>query len=254
MQASLAYRAGIISNILYEGIAAAAIMILWVAIFRDQSKIGPYNFQTLLIYFLFMPFVGGLTSASLSEWFGDNIRTGFFSNQLIKPYKIWITAFMREFAFKIQYVFAIGPIYVFIAIGMLMYFNSLVFSLTGVIFALLFSLLGFIFHIIFDMSLTWLAFWTTEIWWFKHLKKILFSVFGGRRFPIDFFSGNLLFVAEIMPFKFIYFVPLSYFLGIRKPQMFFNDCVNIIFWSLFFGLLGIFLWKKGLKKYEAYGN
>lgn len=201
-----------------------------------------------------MPFVGGLTGVSLSDGFGEDIRTGFFSNQLIKPYKIWITAFTREFAYKLQYLLAVGPVYILAIIGIFSFYYSSTINPTSIFLALLFVIFGFLFHIIFDLAISWCAFWTTDVWCFKHIKKIFFSVCGGRRFPIDFFSGSLLLAMEIMPFKFIYFIPLSYFLGIRKTQMVLIDTISVVTWSAFFASVGIILWKKGIKKYEAYGN
>lgn len=254
LQTSLSYRANILGSIIYEVIAASSIMILWLAILKNQKTVGTYTFQTLLFYYALAPFVGGLTHVSLSEKLGEEIRYGNFSTQLLRPMSIWTSAFFQEIAYKLNYIATIAPVYALITIAL--FFTSPIFSinLATIILGILFCGLGFFLHVFFDFMLSWGAFWLTDIWCFRHVKKIFFSIFGGRRFPLDFFTGNLYLLMEFLPFKFIFFLPLTYFLGLRKSTSIAPDLVSWLLWSTAFLFAGYVLWRKGVKKYEAFGS
>jgi ABC-2 type transport system permease protein len=254
LQASVTYRANIVGSSVYEIIAASSIMILWFAILKNQPTIGIYTFQILIFYYALAPFVGGLTHASLVDYLGEDIRSGAFSNYLLKPYQVWTSFFFQELAYKFNYLVSIAPVYFLIVCGLLSFLPFHLISVQTILISLLFCLLGFLLDVFLDFIIYWSAFWLVDVWCFRHVKIILRYIFGGRRFPLDFFSGTLYVVMEFLPFKFMFFIPLTYFLGLRKFSNITSDLISWFFWSAIFLFLGFLLWRNGLKKYEAFGN
>jgi len=100
-----------------------------------------------------------------------------------------------------------------------------------------------------------LAFWMDETWSLIHFKIILFSTFGGLSFPIDLLQGHILRLFEFLPFKYLYYIPVSYITGKRLPdEHLLIDIIGIVVWMMVLVLLVNYFWKKGLKRYGAFGN
>jgi ABC-2 type transport system permease protein len=160
---------------------------------------------------------------------------------------------MQELAYKTNTVIFIIPIYSGAILLSLVLLNIHV-DVINIVIGIIFAIFGFFLHYFMDLAIVWMAFWMTDVWCFEHVKRIAFNILGGRRFPLDLLSASLRTVAEFLPFKFFYFVPISYFVGTRSSEFILKDILSLICWSLVFIAISIFLWRKGIKKYEAYGN
>lgn len=254
LAAGLEYRADMVGTLVLDLISLVSILILWTAIFSGQKQVGNFNFNESILYFSLNPLIGAFTYVFISEDLGYEIKRGALSNYLLKPFKLYIDAFCRAVASKINYFFVGFPVYFLIFI---LFATKLGHSGIGPITVLLFFVsivFGFLLHFLIDLSLCWWAFWIGDIWAFKHLKRILFLAFGGISFPINIVSGRLRSIIELLPFKYMYYIPNTYLLGKREIYNLPIDILGIIIWSLIFILINNILWSSGVKKYEAYGG
>jgi ABC-2 type transport system permease protein len=121
-------------------------------------------------------------------------------------------------------------------------------------YALFISMCAIALHFALDLAIAHLAFWVVDTWAFQHLKNITFSMVGGFNFPYDILSKNVRIIFEFLPFKFFYYTPISYILGIRSGvTALTQDLLQMILWTMLFIVIASLLWKKGLQKYGAYG-
>lgn len=250
----LEYRADMIGTLILDLISLASILILWIAIFSSQKQVGGFKFSESILYFIINPLIGAFTYVFISEDLGYEIKRGALSNYLLKPFRLYIDAFCRALASKVNYFFVGFPVYflMFLFFTAKLGYSSI--NLTTILFSFISILFGFILHFLIDLSLCWWAFWVGDIWAFKHLKRILFLAFGGLSFPLDIVSGYLRTVIELLPFKYMYYVPNSYLLGKRLISNLPIDILGVIIWSVIFILINQVLWSAGIKKYEAYGG
>jgi len=248
------YRANLVGIILLEFISLGETFVLWIAIFRNESEINGFTLQSTLLYYLLVPLIGFITKVNISKDRSLEIKNGSFSNHLVKPYNLWLTSFIETCARKIQTLILIVPLYLIVLTVFSLTITSLNFNVRNIILTVVFSTGGFLLNFIIDIFISWLAFWVTDIWSFEHFKYILFAIFGGLSFPFDLLSENIRCIFEILPFKYFYYIPISYFLGKRNINLLANDTISILIWSLIFILLAFISWKQGLKKYESYGN
>lgn len=79
------------------------------------------------------------------------------------------------------------------------------------------------------------------------------DVFTGRWFPLTLMPKLLFQVSKILPFQFIWYYPTMYLLGKTEVVGLENAVFLMTGWTAFLLFLAILLWKKGLKKYSAYG-
>ncbi len=124
----------------------------------------------------------------------------------------------------------------------------------GVVLGALMIIIGFLMHFALDLMMTWLAFWIGDVWTFKHLKNIVFLIFGGMIFPLEFVSGPLRTLFEFLPFKYMYYLPVAYLLSKRGIEYLFSDLIGAVLWICIFIILSQMLWNRGLRKFEAYGG
>ncbi len=251
---TLEYRTNFLGRLVVEGFSVASFLVLWTSVYRTNESVAGYNLSEALLYYIVIPLVSFITMCTISDEIAPTIKSGFLSNLLIKPYNIWTASFFETLGNKISVLLVTSPLYLaaFIYIG---YFTTTSISSAGIEFALLFGILAFVMHFFMDLLIAWTAFWVDDTWAFYHAKYITFAILGGASFPLEFLPHTLQTLFNILPFKFIYYVPTSYFLGKRDPRMYFTqDLLQLFAWSLLFAAIGYFIWKKGLKRYAAFGG
>jgi ABC-2 type transport system permease protein len=254
LSTSISYRADLVGTLIIELLSVSSAIILWFAIFRTNEQVGGYSLEQIVLYYILVPFVGFFTNVNVSRNLAQSIRQGDLSNQLLKPYKVWLGSLMEAVSKKIMYVFITFPLY-----GLLMYILSRkgllsthLFNLNNVLMGFSIVILGFLLNFVFDLFVSWLAFWFHDVWSFKHFKRILFSILGGISFPFDLLPVKVRALFDLLPFRFFYYTPISLLLG--KSTFTLRDALVLAFWGLFFVFLSSIFWRKGIKRYEAYGN
>lgn len=253
VSASYEYRAQLAGIVIQETVSVGSILILWIFIFSTRDSIGSYSFNDTVLYYIFIPIVGFMTKASISNKHGPEIKDGDLSKDLLKPYNFSLGYVFQDLGKKINWLLLTSPLYVLIYFivskSINVRINPLVIApfLLIVIFALGMNL-------IFDLLVTWTAFWFDDVWSFTHFKRVAVLIFGGVRFPFDLIPENIRYIFEILPFKFLYYIPNSYLIGTRGTTNLIPDLLQVSIWAIIFYLFGQLLLNRGLKKYGAFGN
>lgn len=251
---AITYRANLFSTLILEAISVSSVLVLWLAVYRTQSHVAGYDFSAAITYYLVIPVIGFITQVTLSDQLSREIRSGFFSNYLLKPLRFWQASFTGVLATKLNYLLLVSPI----ILSVLIYLDvSGLVTLTpsAVLSALVMAMLAFVFHFVLDLAISFGAFWLDDVWAFMHVKNILFSILGGLSFPLDFVSGPLKAVFGFLPFQYLYYIPIMYLLGKRSGiDMLLTDITKLLAWTAVAVVLAAVLWRLGLRKYGAYGR
>lgn len=252
-QASFEYRLDVLISIAMEIMVVLSSLILWISLYKNNSIVGDFSLKDTLLYFLFLPVVSLITQADLSEELGDEIRLGGFSRFLIKPINMWGSYLVKVIANKVIRILLAFGIYIILIGFFLRYFEIAVLNFNfGLV--CIFAILGFFVNFLLDMLAASFAFWFDEVWSFKHLKKIASLFLGGLAFPLSMASGNFRNVIEWLPFKFIYYVPISILNGKMNFEFAWIYFSQGIFWIIVLLLISSLIYKLGIKSYGAYGN
>lgn len=255
LAAGLQYRANIVGSMLLDLLSLGSTLILWTAIFSENAKISNFNTIDAVLYFLFIPVIGAFTFVFVSDELGREIRQGFLTNYLLKPQNLVIDALTRALASKVNYISTTLPVYIIIILLVSGIFShKLPITFFTVLLTLITVIIGFFLHFFMDITITWLAFWVGDIWAFYHFKRAAFLIFGGMMYPLDFAPQSIKTIIDLLPFKYLYYVPNSYLLGKRGAESLLSDFLAVVFWIGLFFCLEKLLWRFGLKKYEAYGG
>lgn len=247
------YRAVPLTWAIIELITVASGIFFWLAVYRGQDKVGSFGLEEMMAYYILIPLVGSFTYVHLVNSLPGKIKDGQISTDLVKPYSLSAAMFFKALGSTIFKLLSKLPIFLSAAV-FLFYFLGVSLNPGPVFLAILVSLLAFVLHVFLDLSLSFLAFWLDDIWAFEHLKLVMLMIFGGMTFPLALLPEGLKTVFNLLPFRFIYYFPISVALGSLSLSELLKGVFQILGWIFFFYLFSKILWHRGLKKYGAYGN
>jgi len=231
-----------------------ALVIFWLAVYGPGENVFGYERSQMATYLIGVAFLRSLVLASRSFEISRHIRQGELSRYLLWPIGIKSFWFGRDLADK-----SINLVFAFFEIGLVMLTLKLNFyfpekSIYYLIFFVL-ILLSILLYYFLSFSISILAFWTEDVWATRWLLGIIFLEFlSGAFFPLDILPSWASRIIYFTPFPYLVFFPLKVWLG----QVTAADSIRVLFicffWLVFFFVLSNYLWKKGFKKYGAYGG
>ena len=251
---SLEYRSRVVLDIISTVIGLLVFIVFWIIVYQSKDSIGGLTLSETLLYYSLAPLVGFITKVYIGDQIGSEIRSGYLSSYIIRPARIWYTYFSISLARKAATLLTTVPIYLVIVISIVSWQHYNFFTFGGVVAGTLIAILTYLSLFVLDLIIGAIAFWVTDIWWFSHLKQLLFGIFAGMSFPFEFLPEHLQGLFNFLPFKFAYYIPISYLQSTRDLSNLIPDIVQLLVWTVGFTLLAGFVWKKGLIKYDAYGN
>ena len=253
LYSELEYRGIFFVLILGDLVSLATAVFFWFAVFRTNTTAGGYNFETMMSYYLLVPIIGAITRSVVIVHLPKKIKDGTISTELMKPYNIAFGNLIEQTTKKISKLTMRIPIY-FIAGLFFVHFLNVKLTLVSFFFAVIVSLFSYLLYFLMDLSVSYAAFWFDEVKAFGGLKSAAVLVFGGTLFPIDLVPEGLRTIFNILPFRLMLYFPIKIAQGEMTGTVLFADFGQLLLWILFFYAVSQVLWKKGIKKYGAYGN
>ena len=256
IQNNLTYRVNYLTRTLFSLIPLFSMLSLWRTIYGEKGggSLSGYTQAEMIFYYMMVAVVDVLTAVNEDDWqIAADIREGNNSQFLLKPIDYLWYRLCLFFSGRIAFMsMASVPLAVFIfcfrkyfllppdAGAFLLFLVSLVLT----------ALLQF--FISYTMAM--LAFWFLEI---STLIFILFALeylASGHLFPLDLLPpviGHLLFFT---PFPSMLYVPISIYMGrIAGGQIWLGLLVQLLWLVLAYGLAR-FAWRRGIRKYAAFGG
>jgi len=106
-------------------------------------------------------------------------------------------------------------------------------------------------------SMALLAFWVLEISTFIFILFAFEYLASGHMFPLDMLkdtSPALLHALSFTPFPSMLYVPISIYMGKVSGNGVALGLLTQVFWVLMMYALARFMWRRGIKKYAAFGG
>lgn len=228
------------------------IYFLWTSVFVNRTAIFSYTQEKLVSYILLITFLSSLILSTRTIDVGVDILSGDVMNHLLKPFSFFKFVISRDVADKlVNVLFSIGEIFILLFI-----LNPHVFIQKDPISYLLFFLslsIGGIIAFFISLNLSFLAFWSSEIWAPRYIYSILLWFLAGSFFPLDILPKTLYFILLFTPFPYLIFLPSKIFLNGFSPTIFIPLILSIA-WCFILYFLTKKIWEKGIRNYSAYGR
>lgn len=251
-QKSVEYRADFIGHLGMGIISFVVMYFIWSAVFKGRNSFGGYTFSTMMTYVLMTKFLHFVSRHNIGRMIADEIKEGKISMYLIKPVNYlrwWFSIFLADRSFEF-----------FVRLSMLVIFflflpNVVSFlGLSRFIPFLLFLSISMMINFLLNLFIASFAFWLTDVRLFRSAIFMIFDFLAGGLVPIDIMPPALRNVSLLLPFQFTTFFPIRLYQGSLEPGQIFRGIGLAIAWMSALAVIMSFVWKKGVKRYEAVGQ
>ena len=253
MSSGYEYRGAFFVWIVSEVASVSSLLFLWLAVFRSQDTLGSYNLSTFVAYYLVVPFVGSISHVFVSDTLPKRIKDGDISKDLLRPYSLTAALFIEHLGVRVNQLLFKIPFFIILSFLLLQVFHYRLeapFVLLGIL-SSLFSLVVLFFL---DLLLSLASFWMDDVWALSHFRNVLLLVLGGQSFPLDLLPSRIKDVVDLLPFKFVYYVPTKIFLGQMSFSEIWVNGLQLLIWvCVLFGTSYI-VFRLGVRRYGAYGG
>ena len=257
LQNNLQYRFNYLTRTLFSFIPLFAMLSLWRTIYGSNESAGAHNGYTeaqMIFYYMMVAIVDVMTAVNEDDWqIAADIREGNISQFLLKPVDYLWYRLSLFFSGRLAFIsMAAIPLAIFIycfrqyfipppdALTLGVFLVSLVFT----------ALLQF--FISFAMAM--LAFWLLEISTFIFILFAFEYLASGHLFPLDVLSPGVQQLLFLTPFPYQLFFPIEIYMGKISGAALWQGLATQILWVIVTYVFARFMWRRGVKKYAAFGG
>lgn len=224
--------------------------IFTLFVFRNFGNQVDQNYTTT--YFLLQGIVESGTFLFIDGLIAEQIFEGALSQYLLKPYSYVLNSLAKYCTAPII-KWLIGSPFIILVLSFLI-FKGYVVDISFLKLLLFFLSIpaGLLLNLSFIFIIAFSIFWFDKVWFLSDLGRAIIFIFSGSTIPLFVFSGNFSKIINILPFRYMLSFQLEIIISKSLPS--FHS-------FLIFGLYIIAGWstvyllfKKGLKRYEAFGS
>jgi ABC-2 type transport system permease protein len=232
------------------------MLSLWRTIFANHNGNSHSGFteEQMMFYYLLVAVVDVLTAVNEDDWqIAADIREGNISQFLLKPVDYLWYRLSLFFSGRIAFIaVAVVPLGVFIFC-----FRQYVLppaNLTALL-VLPFSLvLTALLQFFISYGMAMLAFWLLEISTFIFILFAFEYLASGHLFPLDILPPALRHVLFLTPFPYQLYFPISIYLGKSVGAEMWRGLGIQLMWVVAAYTFARWMWRRGIKKYSAFGG
>ena len=250
LQSEFTSRASTIGWFLVATIPSIVLVLVWFSILGQRQSINGFTKGDFIIYYLFVTIGWYIVGGTFGLTTGNGIKNGTINTTLLKPYDVVLGQAIQEQAWKVLSLFIAIPITAII----LYVFKDIIhihLSLEASLLLILSLILGGINFALMEGIVGITAFWVIEMWPVEQVKQIMLSLFGGLLVPLSLMPPTVLFFANLLPFKYMFYVPVTILLS-KTSTPFLDVGIQFLYIIFLFGLYKL-IWSLGIKKYEGVG-
>lgn len=253
LQGALQYRFNFFSGIITQFFIWLAFVYLWIRIYSEDKTIGDYSLREMITYFTITSFISLFIKAGMTWRIGEEVREGELTNYLLKPISYRWNNLFNEIGKTLVSIAYIAPTVLIVGFLAREYFITP---------ASVLALALFLCSLILSFLINFLIFYSIGISVFKlnHYGGIFFiwqtivGFMGGAYIPLNLLPDWLVNIGNFMPFRFISFYPISYYLGRISFSDYVFGLVLAVGWIFVLIMISNLIWYLGARKYEAYGR
>lgn len=238
----------------------SAVVMIYLPLFRsiyaynNSQNIKGYSLEQMVWYFAAVTFVNTCVHTFTDSRISTRIRNGNLSIDLLKPVGIMKIELGHGLGIKIPAILIqfLLPFFIY----SLIIFPSFV-TVNSVFKFTILNIGGFTISFLTNYIIGLIAFYIKNNNSIIRLKGFLFNFAGGAFIPLDFLPNWANNVLNILPFKYVYYWPIQFFLNSQKTQgtfIFYKILFIQLLWSVLLFTLGKFLYNKVIKNYCAVGG
>lgn len=245
-------RGEMVLHVVLETVPIFVMSSLWISNQNGVINLG-YSSSQLVTYYLIMLIISRATGFYFDQNAQEEIRSGSFSRFLLKPLSIPFAYIPQNIGGKIFHVGVLLSI-ILLVIAIVLGSHVLYPTLLNLIFFGTSLVAAYLIQYSLSVLVTAVAFYMEQSSAVIHLKWMFDVVAGGYMIPVDVYPIWLQSIINLLPFKYIYFVPASIVLSkFSFTQSLIQIGVGYI-WVIILLFTSHTFWKRGVERYSAVGG
>jgi ABC-2 type transport system permease protein len=254
LQEAFQYRAESVIWFLFDVGPPIMMAFVWLTAYEGQASVAGFTLSEMLLYTMGVMVLRTVLTAHI-EWAIDHeARQGILSAWLVKPFDVWLQYFAGELAWKVLRAVLVTPVLLGCLLWLAPHLERPPLDPAGGLLLAWSLMIGYLVCWVLKLCIGMLTFWATDINGFTTLYEVVANVFGGVLIPLALLPGPLQAVAMALPLRAIYDVPLGIMLGRLDGDALVLGLLSQVGWLAALWLLARVLWRRGLKRYEAFGG
>lgn len=262
LQERFTYRADFLLGTFLRFLPMLTTILLWQAIYAGSTQsagkttLSGFTYEEMIAYLLLVNITRMFSSMpGLAGGIARDIREGTLKKYLLQPIDmIWYLVAYR-LAHKVSYIVSAFVPYAILFYLCRRYFVGLVPTDPWTWLAYAASLLmAFLVGFFFEASVGMVGFWFLEVTSLLYIVMTLNFFISGHMLPLDllppFWAGLL----KSLPFQYMAYFPAVVFLGKIQGPALVSGLILQAVWACAFILLARWLYRRGLKRYSAFGG
>lgn len=247
----LEYRSETIVRILIALISMVSMFYLWNDVFAGRAALAGYSKQQVVTYYLLVSYFFASLYAAIPV--SEEISEGRLSMYMLRPINYLWFHYWQSMARRV-FRFIVGlPV----LIGMFWLLRDHLYFVTdpASYLVLLIACLGAV-NILFlvDLLHNLLEFWITAVDSWSMLVNSITTFFAGTMIPLALLPPSIRIVSDWLPFKYTGTFLIDGFMGrLSWTDVGWGFLIQTV-WTLAMAVLVVLVWRRGLRRYEAYGN
>lgn len=251
----LAYRFNAVLRAVSTLTAIYVEIAIWHALYAQhaqmQTAYGAIGLQDMIAYAVLSAIVNTLVRNRVIYGIDERIKTGDIAFDLNRPVSFWgmfmsKTIGQNVFTFVFQFAFIAAFVLPFFPVPLptgeyMVYFAA---ALT----------LGFLTRFLLAFMLGLCGFWYLRIWHMERVLYVTIGFFSGSFVPLWFFPEAIGRVSQWLPFKGVYFNPISIFLMKMEPLTVYRELACQLAWIAVLALACALIWRRGIRKLVVQGG
>lgn len=255
-QEEFAYRLNFIMWRVRNVLQIFIAFFLWDTIFSDPDRvIFGYDRARILTYVFGLILVRAFVLSARAVDVAGEISRGELSNYLVKPvnyFKYWLTRDLSSKALNLSFAFVEAAV-LYLLLKPPFFIQTNLLYVLGFLACVIVAM--FIYFVLLFITSS-VPFWAPEAAWGAHflVTVIIVEFLSGALFPLDVLPSQIQTFLSYTPFPYLIFFPLQVYLGQVEVAELVKGLIIGFSWAVLLWFVMNFIWKKGLRVYQAYGK
>lgn len=251
-----AYKINTISKIIYSILLFSIQAYIWKAYyaFRNIDEASMITFTDMITYVFISSCISAFVNfeASVTPKIGEKIISGNISTDLIKPLSIayyYLCEYIGNTLYRI--IFNLLPLFILVR---LIFKISIHASPINVFLFLISIINSNLLYFLFSYTIGLLSFWYNTVGNLNILVDSSITLLSGAVIPLWFVPREFLIILDHLPFKLIYFSPISIMLNKLSLSSSLGVIKQQVIWIIIFVIISKLVYLSGIKRVEIQGG
>lgn len=257
LQNNMQYRVNYLTRTLFSFIPLLAMLSLWRTVYGHDNGTNNHSGFTeaqMIFYYLLVAVVDVFTAVNEDDWqIAADIREGNISQFLLKPIDYLTYRLCLFFSGRLAFIMMAGiPLAVFLYLH-----RQYVLAPADGTALMLFPvslMLTALLQFFTSYAMAMLAFWFLEITTFIFILYAFEYLASGHLFPLDVLPPLIKHILFLTPFPYQLYFPISIYMGKVNGVEIWRGLLVQLGWVIAAYGLARFMWRRGVKKYSAFGG